>query len=77
MVELIIEIPEDLKRRMSELHGIDWERLINTFVREKVSEWARLRLIVEKSELTEKDAIELGRKVNESLAKRYKEFMSS
>ena len=76
MAELKIEIPEDLEEKMSELHEIDWSRAINSFVRQKVSEWIRLRSIVSKSKLTEKDALEIGRKVNESMAKRYKDIIS-
>ena len=76
MVELKIEVSEDLKQKMLELHGVDWSRVIDAFVREKISEWARLRLILNKSKLTEKDSLELGRKVNESLANKYKESLS-
>jgi hypothetical protein len=76
MVELKIEISDDLKRKMSEL-PIDWSVVISTFIREKAFEWARLRNIVDKSELSEEDALEIGRKVNKGLAKRYKKMMSS
>lgn len=77
MGELIIEISEDLKQKMLEMRGIDWSRVINAFVRERISEWARLHLILDKSALTEEDAVEIGRKVNKSLAKKYKESLSS
>ena len=61
---------------MTEL-PVDWSVLIPAFIREKVFEWARLRSIVNKSEMTEEDAVEIGRKVNSGLAKRYKELISS
>ncbi len=77
MGELIIEISEDLKQKMLEMRGIDWSRVINAFVRERISELARLHLILDKSALTEEDAVEIGRKVNKSLAKKYKESLSS
>jgi len=76
MTELRIDISEDLKRKMAEL-PVDWSVIIATFIREKVFEWVRLRSIVNKSKLTEEDALEIGRKVNLGLAKRYKELMSS
>ncbi|MEK6914175.1 MAG: hypothetical protein AABW83_00840 [Nanoarchaeota archaeon] len=69
MIELRIEISEDLKKKMLEL-STDWDSIIDTFIREKISELSRLRSIVSKSKLTEKDALELGRKVNKGLVKR-------
>ena len=75
MTELKIEVSEDLKRKMAEL-PVDWSVIIAAFIREKVFEWIRLRSIVSKSKLTEKDALEIGRKVNAGLAKRYKELRS-
>ena len=76
MVELKIELSEDLKRKMAEL-PVDWSVIIAAFIRDKVFEWVRLRAIVDKSKLTEADALEIGRKVNAGLAKKYKELMSS
>jgi len=76
MVELRIEISDDLKRRMSDL-PIDWSVIIASFINKKVSEWREFRTIVSKSRLTEEDALEIGRKVNKDLAKRYKELISS
>ena len=75
MAELTIELSEDLKRKMAEL-PVDWSVIIAVFIREKVFEWARLRSIVDKSKLTEEDALEIGRKINAGLAKRYKELAS-
>ncbi len=74
MAELRIDISDDLKRRMLEF-PIDWSVIVAAFIRERMSEWARLHSIRDKSTLTEEDALELGRKVNKSLAKRYKELI--
>ena len=71
MAELRIQISDDLKNKMSGL-SMNWDSVIDSFIREKLFEWERLRSIVSKSKLTEKDVLELGRKVNEGLAKRYK-----
>ena len=77
MVELSIEISEDLKQKMSELSDVDWSRVISAFVRDKVFEWIKLRQIIKKSELTEEDALAIGRKINIGLAKGYKDLVSS
>ena len=76
MAELRIQISDDLKNKMSGL-SMNWDSVIDSFIREKLFEWERLRSIVSKSKLTEKDALELGRKVDEGLAKRYKEIIPS
>jgi len=77
MVELSIEISEDLRQRMKEIPGIDWSSVIAAFVSEKVFEWARLHSILDKSELTEKQALDISREINEKLAKKYKQLLSS
>mgnify|MGYP001563536558 CR=1 FL=1 len=71
MVELRIEISDDIKQRMSEI-SIDWSIVIDTFIREKISDWTKFRSIVSKSKLTEEDALEIGKKINRGLAERYK-----
>jgi len=76
MVELIINLSEDLKEKMQELPEVDWNMVVSAFIREKILEWARLRSIAGRSELTEEDALELGRLVNKGLAKKYKESVS-
>ena len=77
MIELKIEIPDDLKQQMDELSMIDWTRVISAFVRERMFEWKKLHAIVDKSELTEDDAVVLSREINKSLAKKYKELLST
>lgn len=72
MAELIVNIPEELKRRM-EGFKIDWSALTRDLLKKKVDELSELKSIVSKSKLTEEDALELGRKVNKSLAKKFRE----
>jgi len=75
MAEFKIEISDDLKKKMSGL-SMNWDSVIDSFIREKLFEWERIRSIVSRSKLTEKDALELGRKINEGLVKRYKNISS-
>ena len=75
MAEIRIEISDELKDQMSKF-SINWESAVESIIRNKLSEWERIRSIVSKSKLTEKDALELGRKVNEGISKRYKEYIS-
>ncbi len=71
MAELIVILPEELKRKM-EVFKIDWSALTRDLLKKKVDELSELKSIVSKSKLTEEDALELGRKVNKSLAKKFR-----
>lgn len=72
MAELIVNIPEELKRKM-EGFTIDWSALTRDLLKKKVDELSELKFIVSKSKLTEEDVLELGRKVNKSLAKKFRD----
>ncbi|WP_456474715.1 hypothetical protein [Candidatus Pyrohabitans sp.] len=72
MAELRIIIPEELKRKM-ERFNIDWPSVARELLKREVEELSELKAIVSKSELTEEEALALGRKVNKSLARRFKE----
>ena len=71
MAELKVKIPDELERRMTKLPKIDWSVVVGEYLREEVYRLIRLKSIVSKSKFTERDALELGRKVNAGLAKRY------
>jgi hypothetical protein len=71
MAELKVIIPEELWRKMATFE-IDWNAITRDLLRKKVNELSDLRSIVSKSKMTEEDALELGRKVNKSLAKKFK-----
>lgn len=73
MPEIKIRISEDLKREMDKAGEVDWSKVARDAIRKKSSELALLKSIASKSELTEDDALELGRKVKKKLHRRYKE----
>jgi len=72
MAELRIVVPEELKRKM-ERFKVDWSSVAKELLKKEVDELSRLEDIVSKSRLTEEEALALGRKVNKSLAKRFRE----
>ena len=72
MSEIKIEISDELKSRMVEFPTIDWSAVVGEVLKDELYRLARLKSIVAKSKLTEKDAIELGKKVNVGLARRYR-----
>ena len=71
MAELKVIIPEELWRKMATFE-IDWNAITRDLLKKKVNELSDLRSIVSKSKMTNEDALELGRKVNKSLAKKFK-----
>jgi len=71
MPTITLSVSEDLKRDMDESREINWSEVARTAIKSKVEQLRILKSITSKSKLTEKDALELGRKINKSLHKRY------
>jgi len=72
MPTLTLAVPEDLKNEMDSIPELNWSEIARKAISEKVAEYLLFKSIVSKSKLTEKDALKLGGKVNESLYKKYK-----
>lgn len=71
MVTMSVSVPEELRTRMTELEEINWSAVARRAFEEKVKEIDILKKIANKNELTEKDTIAIGRKINESMAKNF------
>jgi hypothetical protein len=71
MPTITLSVPEDLKREMDEERDINWSEVARAAIKTKISQLKILKAISAKSKLTEKDALELGRKINKSLHERY------
>ena len=71
MVSLTLSIPEDLKREMEKLPEINWSVIAREAIRQRIMILKRIKEFSKDSELTEEDAVRIGRKINEGLAKRY------
>ena len=71
---LTLSVSDKLKREMSEIKSVNWSEETRAFLQDRVK---RLRLlqkldeITKNSQLTERDVIELGRKINAGIAKRH------
>ena len=74
MREIVVKIPEDIAKEIENLEKIDVSSVVNRFLIEKISELAKIRKMLEKSELSEEKAKELAEEVNEALYKRYKKL---
>jgi plasmid maintenance system antidote protein VapI len=71
MPTITLSVPEDLKHEMDKEKAINWSEVARAAIKIKISRLKILKAISAKSKLTEKDALELGRKINKSLHERY------
>ena len=71
MPTITLSVPEDLKHEMDESKDINWSEVARAAIKTKVSQLKILKAISAKSKLTDKDALELGRKINKSLHASY------
>ena len=72
MTTITLSLPEELKKQMDEFEDINWSAVAREAIKNRLSQLILFKSIVSKSKLTEKDALELGRKINVSLHERYK-----
>ncbi len=71
MTTMTLAVPEELKQKMEEFPEINWSAVAREAIKVKINMLQKFKQFSKDSELTEKDALELGRKVSKSLAKRY------
>ena len=64
MAELKVEIPDELNSELKEFK-LDVSKTVTDSIREELVRFLALKTIADKSKLTEKDAVELGRKLKE------------
>ena len=77
MAEVVIKIPEELKKEIEELPGEDWSEVALKAIELRAFELkleksrklrpALFQALISESKLTEEDALELGRKANEGM----------
>lgn len=74
MVSVTLSVPEDLKKKMDAFPEMNWSEVARNAIREKVVKLEFMKHFTSESEMTEEDAIRLGRELNKRLAKRYREL---
>lgn len=73
MVNMTLAVPKELKEEMDDFPEINWSEVARIAFKRKIQALKVLKDFSSDSEMTEQDAIELGRKVNKALRKRYTE----
>ena len=69
---MTLAIPSELKKQMDEVKFANWSEIARTAFKEKIIQFQVLESIAKKSKLTDKDALELGKKINKSMHESYK-----
>lgn len=72
MSNITVSVPEELKHKMESFKIINWSEVARESFSKRVEQLKILESFTKESELTKEDALRLGRKVNEILAKKYK-----
>lgn len=68
---MTLAIPEDLYNIMEKHKEIKWSEVARQAIWEKARKMELLDKILSKSQLTEKDAIEIGNKIKKEIAKKH------
>ena len=76
MPTLTLAIPKDLKEEMESLPELNWSEIARAAILEKINEYKIFKAIVAKSKLTQRDALQIGKKVNEGLYREYKKKLN-
>lgn len=73
MVSLTLSVNDELKVKMDEHPEMNWSEVARRAIIDKIEDLEFMKTIRAKSKLTEKDAIDLGRKVNKGMARRFED----
>jgi hypothetical protein len=73
MVSVTLSVPEEMKEEMDEHPEINWSEVARQSIEQKLAELRFLERLKAESELTEADAIELGRDLKAQMRERHDE----
>jgi len=71
MVNMTLSIPEELMHRMRLLREVRWSEVARRAIEQRVLNLEVMNRIASKSKLTEKDILELSKKIKSSAAKKF------
>ncbi len=69
---MTLAVPAEMKGKMEEFPEINWSEVARTAFMQKIRDLEFLREFKSKSEMTDEQALQLGREVRKKLAKRFK-----
>ena len=68
---MTLAVPEDLKRIMEKHREVKWSEVARQAMWEHATKLDLMDKLVSKSKLTEKEALEIGRKIKKEVARRH------
>ena len=71
MTNMTLAVPEDLKSIMDRHKAVKWSEVARIALWEHAKKLELMDRLVAKSRLTEKEAMEIGRKIKQEVAKRH------
>lgn len=71
MVNITLSIPDNLREKLHRHKEVNWSAVTRKALEEHLKKIEIIETIAQKSELTEKDAQELARKIKKEMAKRH------
>lgn len=71
MVSVTLSVPDEMKAEMDDHPEINWSEVARQSIRQKLAELRFLEAFKADSDLTEEEAIALGRELNAQMAERY------
>ncbi len=72
MATLSVSVSDELREKMTLIDEVNWSAVARKAFEEKVKQIEILKKIATKSQLTEKDAREISKKINEDMAKKFR-----
>lgn len=77
MVSMTLSIPEDLREQMRKHPEVNWSEVARQAIKKRAEQLEAFKEFIKDSEMTQEDAIELGRKVRHAVGARVLKEWSS
>ena len=71
MVNITLAVPEELKKEMDQFNEINWSAIAREAIKKRILLLKQIREFTKDSELTEEDAIRIGKEINKRVSKKY------
>jgi len=72
MVSITLSVPEELKKEMDCFPDMNWSAVAREAIKKRIMMLEKFKAFTKDSELTEEDALRLGKEVSEKVMRRHK-----
>ncbi len=69
MANVCVSVPEEMKKRMDDYGIVNWSEVARQAFAERLKKMQLADMLASESKLTEKDVLEIGRKIKHAVAK--------